>query len=115
MHSQNRLHESNLSACENGHFQAVSTQIRPFKAKSAFLSQFDVLNKNRDFPSVLKVVRCFIVAKTAFSSQLEVLNRTRQLKSVFSQISPLSVVRHFLVAKTAFLSQFVESSKTLYF
>ena len=40
-------------------FQAVSTQIRPCKvvrhvivAKSAFLSQFDVLNKNRDFPSV---------------------------------------------------------------
>ena len=62
-----------------------------------------------------KVVRCFIVAKTAFLSQLEVLNRNRQLKSVFSQISPLSVVRHFLVAKTAFLSQFVESSKTLYF
>ena len=67
------------------------------------------MNKNGDFSSVFKVVRCFIVAKTAFLSELEVLNKNRQLKCVFSQISHLSV------AKAAFLSQFVESSKTLYF
>ena len=57
----------------------------------------------------------FILAKMAFLSEFQVISKNRHFKFLFSQISVLCVVLDIILARMAFLSQFEERSENCYF